>query len=154
MRRPTCRASSPRRWLTFGRSDNVVRMRLCGLSEAEIAELLRQTTESDPGPELRRLAATIRDLTGGNAFLVCELWRALVESGTVEVAGGRLTVTRPLSALGTPESVRELVNQRLSRLAPKTTDLLDLAAGGRLGVRVRADRPCRRSHRGGAARRP
>ena len=112
----------------LGRSDNVVRMRLCGLSEAEIADLLGQAAESDPGPELRRLAATIRDLTGGNAFLVCELWRALVESGTVEVAGGRLTVTRPLSALGTPESVRELVNQRLSRLAPKTTDLLDLAA--------------------------
>jgi DNA-binding CsgD family transcriptional regulator/tetratricopeptide (TPR) repeat protein len=112
----------------LGRSDDVVRMRLSGLSEAEIADLVGQAAESDPGPELRGLAATIRDLTGGNAFLVCELWRALVESGTVEVAGGRLTVTRPLSALGTPESVRELVNQRLSRLAPKTADLLDLAA--------------------------
>ena len=112
----------------LGRSDDVVRMRLSGLSEAEIADLVGQAAGSDPGPELRRLAATIRDLTGGNAFLVCELWRALVESGTVEVAGGRLTVTRPLSELGTPESVRELVNQRLSRLAPKTADLLDLAA--------------------------
>ncbi len=112
----------------LGRSDDVVRMRLSGLSEVEIADLVGQVAESDPGPELRRLAATIRDLTGGNAFLVCELWRGLVESGTVEVAAGRLTVTRPLSALGTPESVRELVNQRLSRLAPKTADLLDLAA--------------------------
>ncbi len=112
----------------LGRSDDVVRMRLSGLSEAEIADLVGQAAESLPGPELRRLATTIRDLTGGNAFLVCELWRALVESGTVEVSGGRLTVTRPLSALGTPESVRELVNQRLSRLAPKTADLLDLAA--------------------------
>ncbi len=112
----------------LGRSDDVVRMRLSGLSEAEIADLVGQAAASDPGPELRRLAATIRDLTGGNAFLVCELWRALVESGTVEATGGRLIVTRPLSALGTPESVRELVNQRLSRLAAKTADLLDLAA--------------------------
>ena len=112
----------------LGRSDDAVRMRLSGLSEAEIAELVGQAAESDSGPELRRLAATIRDLTGGNAFLVCELWRALVESGTVEVVGARLTVSRPLSELGTPESVRELVNQRLSRLAPRTADLLDLAA--------------------------
>ena len=112
----------------LGRSDDVARMRLSGLSEVEIAELVGQAAESDPGPELQQLATTIRDLTGGNAFLVCELWRALVESGTVEVAAGRLTVTGPLSALGTPESVRDLVNQRLSRLAPKTADLLDLAA--------------------------
>ena len=40
-------------------------------------------------PELPELASTIHDLTGGNAFLVCELWRALVETGTVEVVGGR-----------------------------------------------------------------
>ena len=112
----------------LGRSDDVVRMRLSGLSEAAIGDLLSRATESEPGPELRRLATTIRDLTGGNAFLVSELWRALLESGTVEVAGTHLTLTRPLSALGTPESVRELVNQRLLRLAPKTADLLDLAA--------------------------
>jgi len=30
--------------------------------------------------------------------------------------------------LGTPESVREVVSQRLSRLAPRTSDLLELAA--------------------------
>ena len=29
----------------------------------------------------RARARTIRDLTGGNAFLVCELWRALLETG-------------------------------------------------------------------------
>ena len=79
-------------------------------------------------PELGELAATIHDLTGGNAFLVCELWRALVETGIVEVAGGQVRVTRPLTELGTPESVREVVSQRLSRLAPRTTDLLELAA--------------------------
>ncbi len=42
---------------------------------------------------------------------------------------GSCSVTRPLSELGTPESVREVVSQRLSRLAPRTTDLLELAAG-------------------------
>jgi DNA-binding CsgD family transcriptional regulator/tetratricopeptide (TPR) repeat protein len=112
----------------LGRSEDVVRMRLPGLSEVEIADLVCREVGTDPEPELRELAATIRDLTGGNAFLVCELWRALVESGTVELTGGRLVVTRPLSELGTPESVRDLVNLRLARLAPDTAELLDLAA--------------------------
>ena len=62
------------------RSGDVVRMGLSGLSEAEIADLVGQAAEGDSGPELAQLAATIRDLTGGNAFLVCELWRALLES--------------------------------------------------------------------------
>jgi DNA-binding CsgD family transcriptional regulator/tetratricopeptide (TPR) repeat protein len=110
------------------RSDDVVRMRLSGLSGAEVSDLVSRTAGGDPDPEAHELAATIRDLTGGNAFLVCELWRALVETGIVEVADGQVRVTRPLTELGTPESVREVVSQRLSRLAPKTIDLLELAA--------------------------
>ena len=110
------------------RSDDVVRMRLSGLSGAEVSDLVSRAAGSDPDPELRELATTIHDLTGGNAFLVCELWRALVETAIVEVAGGQVSVTRPLSELGTPESVREVVNQRLARLAPATADLLELAA--------------------------
>ena len=76
----------------------------------------------------RDLAGAIRDLTEGNAFLVCELWRALVETGTVELGDGPIRITRPLTEIGSPESVREVVSQRLSRLAPWTTDLLELAA--------------------------
>jgi DNA-binding CsgD family transcriptional regulator len=35
---------------------------------------------------------------------------------------------RPPAELGSPESVREVVSQRLARLAPRTSDLLELAA--------------------------
>ena len=107
------------------RAEDVVRMRLPGLSGNEVSDLVSRAAGSDPDAEL---AATIHDLTGGNAFLVCELWRALLETGIVEVCAGEVRVTRPLSELGTPESVHEVVGQRLSRLAPKTTDLLELAA--------------------------
>lgn len=110
------------------RAEDVVRMRLSGLSGAEVSDLVSRAAGGDPDAELGELADTIHDLTGGNAFLVCELWRALVETGIVEVSGGEVRVTRPLSELGTPESVDEVVGQRLSRLAPKTTDLLELAA--------------------------
>lgn len=110
------------------RSEDVLRVRLPGLSGDEVSELVSRAAGSDPDPELRELASTIHDLTGGNPFLVCELWRALVETGTVEVCAGQVRVTRPLAELGTPESVREVVSQRLSRLAPRTIDLLELAA--------------------------
>ncbi len=110
------------------RSDEVVRMRLAGLSGTEVSDLVSRSAGSDPDAGLHELASTIHDLTGGNAFLVCELWRALVETGIVELAGGQVRVTRPLTELGTPESVREVVSQRLSRLAPRTIDLLELAA--------------------------
>jgi DNA-binding CsgD family transcriptional regulator/tetratricopeptide (TPR) repeat protein len=113
------------------RSDDVVRMRLQGLSGAEVSDLVSRAIGSDADPEdpeLHELAITIHDLTAGNAFLVCELWRAAVETGIVEVVGGQVKVTRPLTDFGTPESVREVVSQRLSRLAPRTIELLELAA--------------------------
>jgi len=110
------------------RAEDVLRIRLSGLSGAEVSDLVNRSAGSNPGAEPGELAETIHDLTDGNAFLVCELWRAMVETGIVEVSGGEVRVTRPLSELGTPESVHEVVGQRLSRLAPKTTDLLELAA--------------------------
>jgi DNA-binding CsgD family transcriptional regulator/tetratricopeptide (TPR) repeat protein len=124
------------------RSDDVVRLRLEGLSREDVAGLVRAATGGDLGPELLEFAQAIRDLTGGNAFLVCELWRALVEAGAVETAGGQVKVTRAPAELGSPESVREVVSQRLCRLATSTSELLELAATAgsefELGVLQRA----------------
>jgi predicted ATPase len=91
------------------RSDDVVRLHLGGLSGNEVAEFVR----SAAGSEHVELAEAIHDLTEGNPFLVCELWRTFVETGAVDIS---------------PESVREVVSQRLARLSPATTDLLELAA--------------------------
>jgi DNA-binding CsgD family transcriptional regulator/tetratricopeptide (TPR) repeat protein len=108
------------------RSDDVVRLHLAELSGEDVSEFVRRASGGELGaPEL---ALAIGDLTGGNAFLVCEMWRALVETGAVEVVEGTIRLTRPLGELGTPESVREVVTQRLARLAPRTIDLLELAA--------------------------
>ena len=68
------------------------------------------------------------DLTAGNAFLVGELWRHLAETGALaEDEGGWVLVGDPES-VATPESVRQVVGQRLERLAPATVELLELAA--------------------------
>ena len=110
------------------RSEDVVRLRLGGLSGDEVEEFVRRAAGADSSDGLSDLSRAISDLTEGNAFLVNELWRALIETGAVEVVDGAITLTRPIAELGTPESVREVVSQRLSRLAPETTDLLELAA--------------------------
>ncbi len=110
------------------RSDGVVRLRLAGLSAAEVAEFVNLAADADPGAGPAELAQTISELTEGNPFLVCELWRALVETGGVEVVDRTIRLARPPAELATPESVREVVSQRLARLAPGTTTVLELAA--------------------------
>ena len=107
------------------RSEGVARIRLGGLSEAEIGEFVLLTTGVDPTPEL---TATVVALTGGNAFLITELWRELVDCDAVEIGPRRATLARPAADLGVPTSVREVVNQRLSRLDAATNEILELAA--------------------------
>jgi DNA-binding CsgD family transcriptional regulator/tetratricopeptide (TPR) repeat protein len=111
------------------RSDDVVRMRLEGLSDVEVSEFVRRVTEGRAGAELPEIARAISNLTGGNAFLMCELWRALLETDASAGGEGELRLAGSLLArLQTPDSVREVVSARLARLAPASTELLELAA--------------------------
>jgi DNA-binding CsgD family transcriptional regulator len=107
------------------RSEGVARIRLGGLSEGEIEEFVRLTTGVDPTPEL---TATVGALTGGNAFLMTELWRELVDGDAVAIGPSHATLARPAAELGVPTSVREVVNQRLSRLGGEAIKVLELAA--------------------------
>jgi DNA-binding CsgD family transcriptional regulator len=107
------------------RSEGVTRMRLGGLSDAEVAEFVRLATGLEAGPEV---TAAIGSLTGGNAFLLTELWRELVDTGAVEVDAATVRLARPVGEIGTPETVREVVTQRLARLGPATAIVLELGA--------------------------
>ena len=123
--RPTCR----RRWRR--RSPTCAATTSCGCaSRGSRATRWPSSSGWRAGAELvpPELARAIRELTDGNPFLVCELWRALVETGAVELAGGSIRVHRSPEELGSPESIREVSRQRLARLAPRTTDVLELAA--------------------------
>ncbi len=107
------------------RTEGVVRIRLGGLSDADIREFVRLTAGSDPVDELR---GAIGELTGGNAFLVTELWRELLESGAIEAGPGGVRLVRPAAELGTPTTVREVVSHRLARHSSDTRTVLELAA--------------------------
>ena len=101
------------------RTEGVVRIRLGGLSADEIREFVRLAAGVEPTAEL---TGVVRDLTGGNAFLVTELWRELVDSAAVDDRAARGASLRPAAELGVPTTVREVVNQRLSRLAAETNE--------------------------------
>jgi DNA-binding CsgD family transcriptional regulator/tetratricopeptide (TPR) repeat protein len=107
------------------RSEGVVRIRLGGLEEEEIRDFVRLTAGVEPSPEL---TTAIRDLTDGNAFLVTELWRELVDSAAVEIGPLGARLARPAGELGAPTTVREVVNQRLARLSPEANRILELGA--------------------------
>ena len=110
------------------RADDVVRLSLTGLTDQEVSEFVTRVSDGNVGAETTELARSIFDLTGGNAFLVCELWRALIETKVIKVVDGELRLAGSLAELGTPEGVREVVNGRLARLTPATAALLELAA--------------------------
>jgi DNA-binding CsgD family transcriptional regulator len=110
------------------RSDGVVRIRLAGLGEEDVAKFVEGSAAGEIDVTPPGLAHALRDLTEGNPFLLCEVWRALVETGTLRIGGGAVRLARPLDEFAAPESVREIVSQRLSRLPERTRDLLGLAA--------------------------
>jgi DNA-binding CsgD family transcriptional regulator/tetratricopeptide (TPR) repeat protein len=110
------------------RSEHIVRLRLGGLSNDDVGEFVRRAGGGEIDPAEPELSLALRELTEGNAFLLCELWRALVETDAFAIEDGALRMTRPLREIATPQSVREVVSQRLSRLDPASRDLLELAA--------------------------
>ncbi|HEX6651263.1 MAG TPA: AAA family ATPase [Thermoleophilaceae bacterium] len=124
------------------RVEGVERLALRGLSGEEVAEFVHQAAEVDLEPAVRELARQIGELTDGNPFLMTELWRALRESEALEIVNGTTRLAHPLPALGSPESVREVVSQRLSGLEPSTTEVLEVAAVAGPEFRLDAVRRC------------
>jgi len=112
----------------LSRLEGVTRHRLASLELAAVEDFLRRSVGVGQDVAVAATARSIEELTEGNPFLVCELWRTLVESGTVEVTERSVSLARPPTELASPESVREVVRYRLSRLRGDTTALLEIAA--------------------------
>jgi predicted ATPase len=75
------------------------------------------------------LADEIIRETDGNSFFVAEILRHLEESGAVAPdESGRWALTGSLAELGLPQSIREVVLGRASRLGEEAAELLSTAA--------------------------
>ncbi len=107
----------------------VERIALKGLDEANIVEIMERAAGHELDEAGRGLAKELLRESDGNPFYTAELLRHLLESGGVyRQEGGAWTVRGPLSELGLPESVREVVGRRVERLGEETRKALSIAA--------------------------
>ncbi|MGH9042058.1 MAG: ATP-binding protein [Acidimicrobiia bacterium] len=110
------------------REPDIERLSLKGLDEGETTALIEAATGHPLDAEDLAFAHAVHSETEGNPFFVGELLRHLAETGAVIREEPRWKVSRPLSELGIPEGVREVVGRRLARLRPAANDVLSLAA--------------------------
>jgi DNA-binding SARP family transcriptional activator/tetratricopeptide (TPR) repeat protein len=93
------------------------RIRLVGLSESEVARLAEATAQTAP-PE--QLVTELHTETDGNPLFVSEIVRLLA-------AEGRLEVETP-GGIPIPETIREAIGRRLSRLSGECRQVLSLGS--------------------------
>lgn len=99
-------------------------LRLAGLDEAAVLQLLRHLVGPLPGDEA--LAGRLQQTTGGNLFFLLETLRALIEAGRLP---GTLA---DLEDLPLPDTVREAITACLGRLSLVARQVLE--AGAILGT--------------------
>jgi predicted ATPase len=109
------------------RQPGVGRLRLGGLDEAGVATMIEAHASRELDDAGRTVARIIHGEMAGNPFFVREVLRHLAEKDDVArldaewMAGG-------VAKVDVPDSVREVVGRRLTRLPDKTDEILALAA--------------------------
>ena len=107
------------------RTEGVARIRLGGLSERRDRRVRATRGRGRTGAR-----AALRDRRPDRRQRVPRdraLARA-ARAGAIEIGPGGALLARPAAELGAPTTVREVVNQRLSRLSAETNEVLALAA--------------------------
>ncbi len=112
------------------REDGLTRIDLAGLSRDDVLSLCSSAAgQVNDEQELSAFVDELRSDTGGNPFFVWELLRHLVESGgLVRDEADRWSTGDGLHRTGLPQSVREVIGQRVRRLGARAERLLSLAA--------------------------
>ena len=93
------------------------RLRLRGLDRAEVAELVREVTDTEPS---ERLVSFLHTETEGNPLFVSEFIRLLGAEGALAEEG--------TSVVRVPDTIREVIGRRLRTLSQPARQMLTLAA--------------------------
>jgi tetratricopeptide (TPR) repeat protein len=106
----------------------VDRISVGGLDDGGVIALLEGLAGHEMGDDGIELAHAVRRETGGNPFFAEEMLRHLADTGAIQQEGGRWVATVDLAQVGLPESVREVVGQRVRRLGDDVQQVLTLAS--------------------------
>jgi DNA-binding CsgD family transcriptional regulator len=101
-------------------ADDATRIRLSGLSEAAVAELVTALIGGKPGEKLLRLA----DGAAGNPLYITELVAALSRSSSVAITGGSAELTNGTA----PRSLSAAIADRLGFVSGQVREVLRAAA--------------------------
>jgi len=106
------------------RDGSYERLALQGLDRDGVAALV-EAHAGEPAPS--SLIEVLHQSTDGNPFFVEETVRHLMENGVSLGPGGR-SASGPISELGVPEGVKEVLTRRLARLSDPCRSLLSEAS--------------------------
>jgi tetratricopeptide (TPR) repeat protein len=110
------------------REPDVGRFNLRGLSDRESVALMESFAGHDLEGAILDLARAVYEEADGSPFFMRELVLHLTEVGELVKVGDRWTYAGELSSLGIPDSIREVIGRRLSRLPGAVEELLASAA--------------------------
>jgi DNA-binding CsgD family transcriptional regulator len=110
------------------RQPGVVRVGLRAFDRREIGDFVDAVGGRVGDPTLAAVADLLAAQTNGNAFLMGELWRHLVDAGYIAKGRSLWRAARPLDDVPSPEGVREVVEIRVARLPEPTRRVLEMAA--------------------------
>jgi class 3 adenylate cyclase/tetratricopeptide (TPR) repeat protein len=111
------------------REANVTRISLRGLEDTDVIDLMEAAAGHDLDDSGIGLAHALRRDTDGNPFFAGEILRHLSETGAiVQGDDGRWTIPGDLEDLGLPNSVRDVIGQRIERLGDESVRVLSLAS--------------------------
>lgn len=110
------------------RESGVERLALRGLSDAESLALMEAVTGHEMTGGNLALAQAVQSETDGNPFFMREILENMIESGALVQEGDRWTYQGDTTAFGIPESVREVIGRRLTRLSEEVERFLTFAS--------------------------
>ncbi len=126
---PIASGADLRSFLADLRADpEAARVELAGLDAEEMRLLTEEIVGPGPDQSITELADAVRADTGGNPFLVCEVLRHLIETGALREIDGRFVSQIQRDDLGTIDSIRGVMTQRLERLSPTASRMLTVAS--------------------------
>jgi tetratricopeptide (TPR) repeat protein len=110
------------------RHGSAERLLISGLDPSGVAAFMAEAAGHELDEKELLVARAIHSETEGNAFFVREVLRHLAETGSIEQLQASGANLPAIEKLGIPESVREVVGRRMSRLSEGANQTLRLAA--------------------------